>query len=42
MDKIKMCYLGIKGRIVRVGILSVLLLVLPHIRFLLLLPPHVE
>jgi hypothetical protein len=42
MDKIKMCNLGVKGYIVRVGILSVLLLVLPHVHFLPLLPPHVE
>jgi hypothetical protein len=42
MDKIKMCNLGVKGCTVRVGILSVLLLELPHVRFLPLLPLHVE
>jgi hypothetical protein len=42
MDKIKMCNLGVKGRGVRVGILAVLLLVLPHIHFLPLRVPHVE
>jgi hypothetical protein len=42
MDKIKMCNLGVKGHNVRVRILAILLLVLPNVRFLPLLVPHVE